>query len=699
MNCEGQNGVTQESAAGGGRQRLESWKEIGAYLQRDARTARNWEKEEGLPVHRHAHKSRSSVYAYPTEIDAWRAGRGVASEPTPKLFWRWPALAATMLLCLVMVGNGIRPTVASAQARQTSREIWSGQGASTAGSVSLDGRYLSFLSGPDVGIRDLTTGKDRLLPRKTFGPLLFSPDGRQAAYPYCGNPCATLELRILRLDDPGAPPKTAHQSEDTLYIQAVGWTPDSKKVLVKRTLRSDRNSQIAVISIQDSSLQVLKSFGWRSAGQTSLSPDGRWIAFDAPARDKEAAHDIFVLAMDGSRETKVVESAAIDWAPVWSPDGSQILFLSDRTGSASLWSVAVDQGRPVGSARLLKPDTGFINPLGMTRSGTLYYLSESWGRRNVHTADLDAGLDANKAPRLASEQFVNTNAAASWSPDGQYLAYYARFAPTAEMSGITRLVIRNATTGEEREVRMRELRIPPYTTASPKWFPDGRSVLVASWDQQQPVVGFYRVSVLDGKAERLHNTITAVGWGVGQFDISPDGRSIVYADMKSTDDPQAPLLPQLMRFDLDQRRDTLLTPGFPITAVAVSPDGKEVAYSSFVPGFMPVIMTIPLAGGEPRLVHKLAGFTANSTPLAWSPDQRHLIIAQQDKAEATSSWSLWKVPVTGGTPEKMATSASRIGAVALRPDGRQVAFTTLEDTTQAVWALENFLPKSPAAKQ
>jgi len=49
--------------------RLESWKEIEAYLKRDFRTLRRWEKEEGLPIHRHSHKSRSSVYAYPSEID------------------------------------------------------------------------------------------------------------------------------------------------------------------------------------------------------------------------------------------------------------------------------------------------------------------------------------------------------------------------------------------------------------------------------------------------------------------------------------------------------------------------------------------------------------------------------------------------------------------------------------------------------
>ena len=36
---------------------LESWKEIAAYLNRDERTARRWEKEEGLPIHRHHHRS------------------------------------------------------------------------------------------------------------------------------------------------------------------------------------------------------------------------------------------------------------------------------------------------------------------------------------------------------------------------------------------------------------------------------------------------------------------------------------------------------------------------------------------------------------------------------------------------------------------------------------------------------------------
>jgi hypothetical protein len=50
--------------------RLDSWKEIAAYLRRDESTVRRWQKE-GLPVHRHHHKFRAAVFAYKSELDAW----------------------------------------------------------------------------------------------------------------------------------------------------------------------------------------------------------------------------------------------------------------------------------------------------------------------------------------------------------------------------------------------------------------------------------------------------------------------------------------------------------------------------------------------------------------------------------------------------------------------------------------------------
>jgi hypothetical protein len=61
--------------------RLDSWKDIGAYLQRDVRTVQLWEKNEGLPVHRHAHLKRGTVYAYKAEIDAWTKSRSGIAQP------------------------------------------------------------------------------------------------------------------------------------------------------------------------------------------------------------------------------------------------------------------------------------------------------------------------------------------------------------------------------------------------------------------------------------------------------------------------------------------------------------------------------------------------------------------------------------------------------------------------------------------
>jgi TolB-like protein len=54
---------------------LDSWKEIAAYLSRDVTTVQRWERRERMPVHRHVHDKRGSVYALPSELDAWRLSR------------------------------------------------------------------------------------------------------------------------------------------------------------------------------------------------------------------------------------------------------------------------------------------------------------------------------------------------------------------------------------------------------------------------------------------------------------------------------------------------------------------------------------------------------------------------------------------------------------------------------------------------
>jgi TolB-like protein/tetratricopeptide (TPR) repeat protein len=60
--------------------RLDSWKEIAAYLNRDVTTVQRWEKREGMPVHRHQHDRIGSVYASRAELAAWVTSRNLRAE-------------------------------------------------------------------------------------------------------------------------------------------------------------------------------------------------------------------------------------------------------------------------------------------------------------------------------------------------------------------------------------------------------------------------------------------------------------------------------------------------------------------------------------------------------------------------------------------------------------------------------------------
>jgi pentatricopeptide repeat protein len=99
-----QRGALPESSS---TERLDSWKEIAAYLKRDERTVRRWEQE-GMPVHRHMHKKQASVYAHKAEIDVWwKSGRQRLESPEPAAasrrprLWLWAALTAAGVLALL----------------------------------------------------------------------------------------------------------------------------------------------------------------------------------------------------------------------------------------------------------------------------------------------------------------------------------------------------------------------------------------------------------------------------------------------------------------------------------------------------------------------------------------------------------------------------------------------------------------------
>src|SRR5687767_936306 len=85
--------------------RLESWKEIAAYLKRDVATVRRWEKREGLPVHRHQHQTLGSVYAFTPELDAWQERRRMLVALPPRTS-RIPPLRIAIAVGLLATAAG-----------------------------------------------------------------------------------------------------------------------------------------------------------------------------------------------------------------------------------------------------------------------------------------------------------------------------------------------------------------------------------------------------------------------------------------------------------------------------------------------------------------------------------------------------------------------------------------------------------------
>ena len=90
------------------------------------------------------------------------------------------------------------------------------------------------------------------------------------------------------------------------------------------------------MSTGNGSDKSIKSLDWRYPLVVSLSPDGRYLAYDVPAGDAGSPRDILLLALDGSSEITAVSGPGDDSRPLWTADGSRLVFMSNRSGNPSL---------------------------------------------------------------------------------------------------------------------------------------------------------------------------------------------------------------------------------------------------------------------------------------------------------------------------------------------------------------------------
>jgi Tol biopolymer transport system component len=672
---------------------LESWKEIASYLQRDGRTAKRWEKNEGLPVRRHSHGTRASVYAYPSELDRWRASRQPAEVPTaPRSLWRRPlplfATSAAILLALLTGDSGPEAFLARAQVslQASTRHVWDGFNVDDSLRVSHDGRYVTT-SDPDsvhLLLHDLTTGEDRVLTttesRQQEGTTefaVFSPDLTQVAYTRWYSSRDLPELHIVPAR-PGAS-DTPRVLKDPSFVGIIphAWTPGGQSILMESWGPEDIY-QLGFISVSDGSYRLLKTVGIEPAAGVSLSPDGRYVAYST-WQDEGA--DVWIIAAEGGNETRAVVHAAPDIVVGWSPDNRYVLFERFEENSRSLWSQQVENGRPVGGPRQIHTGLGASRIVRVTSSGALFFTGQYQSGR-VYTADLDLSSGRLITPAV---EVVGGQRFPDWSPDGRFLSY-------ANKERIS-FAIWSPETGEKRTIKSEFFN-------RPLWSPDGRSLV---FDGFRPAgQGIFELNRNTGEVETL--LLSRQGPPDNSVEIRPrpkfldpdwlpDGESFVYRKGQ----------PRVLIYGNEIRQHNVVTgedrsviqlgENEASYGMAIAPNGSSLAVAIYDRVAVETsIRVIRLDAGGDREILRVAGEYV-IRPRAWLKDPNAVLIQQ---ILGMDRYQTWLLPLDGGERKRIDLGFPNVRELRVHPDGKQVAFDTWTspDRQQAeLWVLENFLPQ------
>jgi Tol biopolymer transport system component len=586
---------------------------------------------------------------------------------------------------------------AGTKAALTVRQLWTGK--DIGGSVpfeiapTADGRSLLFVdwASGDIGIRDMASGEIKRIAigRKAVGGsgltdfaqfALYSPDQRQIAYTWHGPANGSFyDFRVISTQ-PGAKPRVLIQHPELIYFKPFAWSSDGKAILTL-IWKNDGTTQIAWVAAADGSFKTLKSLEWRNPEIVSLSPSGRYIAYDAVERQDSTDRDIFILAADGSTETIAVKSPGIDHHPVWTPDGGLLIFTSNRSRNFGLYALTVQDGKPQGAARLLKPDVGRITLCGFVRSGELYYLQPT-GEQNVYMASLDPATGLLRGvPAPLGSTYVGMNAMPALSPDGKNAVYVSPrgVQGSGAARGPSTLVVKSLETQAEKS-----FSTDVELVARPEWHPDGRSLLVAARDTQSPPgsIGFYKVDVESGRFTSIARARN--GLRPNQVALSPDGETVYMPGWDRTS------LYSVLALSLSTGQlKTLYQTKDQIGAVALSPDGRTLAV-----GAISTMLLMNTDGSVVRTVHDLGGVWASA--IAWSSRGTHILFVHRSGTQGSES-ELWRVPLDGGDPSPTGIHGRSRRDIHSGPDGA-ITYTVGSPKQAELWALDNLLPMLKGAR-
>lgn len=391
-----------------------------------------------------------------------------------------------------------------------------------------------------------------------------------------------------------------------------------------------------------------------------VSPDGSTILFDHLG-------DIYTVPMAGGKATRILGGNAIDAQPRYSPDGSAIVFTSDRNGADATWVAEADGRRP----RLVSngghypdwaPDGRQVitaNRLVDVRGGAGLPIP-GFGTAPSFTADgryvwFQSGTQAARFDRERGTIGYRTNVAGGVlrpmvSPDGKRLAYFTRFEARSA------LVIRELDTGAERWISVglqseagtpppapfvpaptpapagggRASGPPPATGVGPlpssSWTPDGNAIVTSSGGK------LWRVEVQSGRKTEIP--------------ISVDVEQSLGPLVKGT----------ITDADSVAIRE--------IREPALSPDGRRVAFAA-----IGKVWVMDLPSGAPRRLTRATNIVEGSP--AWTPDGQSIVFATWTDGEGGD---IHQVSAAGGVARNLTRAPALYSRLNFTPDGSRLVF-------------------------
>ena len=368
------------------------------------------------------------------------------------------------------------------------------------------------------------------------------------------------------------------------------------------------------------------------------SPDGRTLAIVSHRIGEP--QQIILIDSDSGQErvlpvTKLKSMGDLTWIP-----GKEALLVAgsetpaNQGASTQLWEVSL-----TGEARTVTHDLNDYSQITMTSDGATTAVVQVTLRTGIEIAPLRAGAVGEFTELFPISEAGPGRGGLAFIDSGRLV--HSMLTGETEQLFVTDLASkasRALTTGDaHRNVRISR---------------DGR-VLVASRNEGAHKT-IWRVDVETGREQRLTS---------GPFDepqaVSKDGSWVVYASVGGE-------ILSLNKIPGSGGAAVTLVPQRTYCS-AVSPDDREALCLQFDAADKPQVVTIPLAGGAPRLI---AGFPEDTRWVIFGPDGRSFLylLSRQGSAE------IWSMPVDGDKARRLARlEGRRVGLLQIAPDGSRLA--------------------------